>query len=73
VELLIGRLYNQSAAVIVTTNFLNLAPGAGQVQNEYARAMRPETLGDRIGARMFSRLQQMCAAVQIQGSDWRMK
>jgi DNA replication protein DnaC len=73
VELLISRLYNKSAAVIVTTNFPNLAPGAGQVQNEYARAVRPETLGDRIGARMWSRLQQMCAAVQIHGSDWRAK
>jgi DNA replication protein DnaC len=73
VELLIGSLYNKSAAVIVTTNFPNLAPGAGQVQNEYARAMRPETLGDRIGARMWSRLQQMCKTVQIHGSDWRAK
>jgi DNA replication protein DnaC len=73
VELLISRLYNKTAAVIVTTNFPNLAPGAGQVQNEYARAVRPETLGDRIGARMFSRLQQMCTAVPIHGSDWRMK
>jgi DNA replication protein DnaC len=75
VELLISRLYNKTAAVIVTTNFQNLAPGAGQVQNEnpYARAARPETLGDRIGARMWSRLQQMCTAVQIHGSDWRTK
>jgi DNA replication protein DnaC len=79
-ELLIGGLYNKAAAVIVTTNFLNLAPGAGQVQkeyeaqNEYARAMRPETLGDRIGQRMWSRLQQMCTTVvQIRGSDWRTK
>lgn len=73
IELLIGRLYNQSGAVVVTTNFPNLAAGAGQVQNDYARAMRPETLGDRIGARMWSRLQQMCAAVQIHGTDWRAK
>lgn len=73
VELLIGSLYNQSAAVIVTTNFPNLDAGAGQVQNEYSRAIRPETLGDRIGRRMWSRLQQMCAAVEMHGSDWRAK
>jgi DNA replication protein DnaC len=76
VELLIGGLYNRSAAVIVTTNFLNLGFGASQVQdeNEYARAARAETLGDRIGKRMWSRLQQMCTTVvQIHGSDWRAK
>jgi DNA replication protein DnaC len=79
VDLLIGGLYNKAAAVIVTTNFPNLAPGAGQVekeyqaQNEYTRLMRPETLGDRIGKRMWSRLQQMCTTVQIHAPDWRTK
>lgn len=69
-ELLIGQLYNRMTPVIVTTNLPNLAPGAA-APNEYARAARPETLGDRIGARMHSRLQQMCAAYTINGPDWR--
>lgn len=70
VELLIGELYNRCRPVIVTTNLANAAPGAGTA-NEYARAARAETLGDRIGARMFSRLQQMCAEIAISGPDWR--
>lgn len=73
IELLIGSLYNNRRSMIVTTNFPNLGPGSGQVQNEYARASRQETLGDRIGARMFSRLQQRCATVEINGPDWRSK
>lgn len=72
IELLIGNLYNSVRAVIVTTNLPNLAV-AGQTDNGYARSARPDTLGDRIGARMWSRLQQMCMAVDMSGPDWRSK
>jgi DNA replication protein DnaC len=34
-------------------------------------AMRTETLGDRIGARMFSRTQEMCLQIEIDGEDRR--
>ena len=33
--------------------------------------MRDETLGDRIGERMLSRLQEMCVAVEVHGKDFR--
>ena len=71
IELLIGGLYNRMAPVVVTTNLANLAPGANAGGNEYARAVRQETLGDRIGARMWSRLQQMCISVDMTGPDQR--
>jgi DNA replication protein DnaC len=73
IELLIGGLYNRCVPIIVTTNFANLSAG-GQAAggNEYARAARQETLGDRIGTRMWSRLQQMCLSVDMSGPDWRM-
>jgi len=75
IELLIGGLYNRIVPVIVTTNLANLPAGANvtNVTNEYARAARQETLGDRIGMRMWSRLQEMCVAVDMTGPDWRMK
>ncbi len=38
-----------------------------------ASAMREETLGDRIGERMRSRLQEMCVVVEMQGEDFRQK
>lgn len=71
-ELLIGQLYNRMTPVIVTTNLANL-PAGGQEPSSYQRAARPDTLGDRIGSRMFSRLQQMCTTVVVNGPDWRAK
>ena len=72
-ELLIGTLYNRSMPVIVTTNLCNRGPGAAYQDrdNEYARTTIQPTLGDRIGARMYSRLQQMCRPIEINGPDWR--
>jgi DNA replication protein DnaC len=35
------------------------------------KATRDETLGDRIGDRMRSRLMEMCVAVEMAGEDWR--
>jgi len=72
-ELLIGKLYNPAKPVIVTTNFRNAQPGDPYQDNEYKRAARPENLGDRIGRRMWSRLQQMCKPIEIDGPDWRQK
>jgi DNA replication protein DnaC len=69
-ELLIGGLYNRMVFTIVTTNLPNLPAGGGET-NGYERAARAETLGDRIGPRMFSRLQQMCRPVPVTGPDWR--
>jgi DNA replication protein DnaC len=70
IELLIGGLYNRLIPTIITTNLANRPPGAGE-SNGYERAARQETLGDRIGARMWSRLQQMCRTVEMSGADWR--
>jgi DNA replication protein DnaC len=76
-ETLIGTLYNTNKPVIVTTNLENIGPGESSAKhpaaNDYARVTRPETLGDRVGARMFSRLQQMCQEVHVYGPDWRAK
>ncbi len=35
------------------------------------RAARRETLGDRIGERMRSRLHEMCKKVEMEGPDYR--
>jgi DNA replication protein DnaC len=36
-------------------------------------AAREETLGDRIGERMRSRLQEMCVVIEMRGEDFRQK
>lgn len=69
--------YNDERTTIITTNYCDQRPG-GEVErgSNYAaaaRANREETLGDRIGERMRSRLHEMCRIVDIKGEDYRMK
>jgi DNA replication protein DnaC len=37
------------------------------------RAMREETLVDRIGERMRSRLAEMCVVIEMRGADFRQR
>jgi DNA replication protein DnaC len=70
---ILNTRYNDRRTTIITTNYANAGPlGAEPGQNGAARAaMREETLGDRIGERMRSRLQEMCVVVEMQGADFR--
>ena len=74
---ILNTRYNDKRTTIITTNYANLPPlGAGTAEGaaSHARAaMREETLGDRIGERMRSRLQEMCVVVEMQGEDFRQK
>jgi DNA replication protein DnaC len=74
---ILNTRYNDRRTTIITTNFANMPP-LGMVAGEGAAgqaraAMRDETLGDRIGERMRSRLQEMCVVVEMQGEDFRQK
>ena len=61
VAMVLNTRYNQKRVTIVTTNFENLPAGA----------QKEQTLGDRIGNRMRSRLLEMCREVKMQGADYR--
>ena len=72
--------YNHQRVTIITTNYPNDPPalatndaGEHSPRKAAARAAREETLGDRIGERMRSRLQQMCIPVWMQGRDFRQR
>ena len=76
VEHILNTRYVDKRTTIVTTNYPNLPageiPGAGGGPALVARhAAREETLGDRIGNRMWSRLQEMCVPVTMQAADYR--
>src|SRR5580700_4514121 len=60
VALILNTRYNDKRTTIITTNYADLAPGGS---NGAGRVMRDETLGDRIGERMRSRLAEMCVVV----------
>lgn len=58
---IINTRYNQRKATIFTTNYLDQAPPA------------EESLTDRVGARLRSRLYDMSRVIPIEGSDYRLR
>ncbi len=69
--LVLNRRYNAKRTTIVTTNYADLPPGGLTGASDAQQAVREETLGDRIGERMRSRLTEMCVRVEMRGSDYR--
>ncbi|HEX8137846.1 MAG TPA: ATP-binding protein [Pyrinomonadaceae bacterium] len=59
---IINTRYNDKKLTIFTTNYL-----------DGRRTERDETLEDRIGVRLRSRLYEMCRTIQIEGEDYRKK
>jgi len=79
VSLILNTRYNDNRTTIITTNFPNL-PARNFRSNVSSRsreaadhAASEETLGDRIGDRMRSRLHEMCRIVKMEGEDFRQK
>jgi DNA replication protein DnaC len=77
VNYILNSRYNDNKTTIITTNFPDGPEDTNfQVDNLRSpsaaeRAARAETLGDRIGERMRSRLHEMCKKVEIEGPDYR--
>ena len=79
VSLILNTRYNDKRTTIITTNFPNGPAGSddGNVsqlsgdKKRAAQAARGDTLGDRIGERMRSRLHEMCRIVEMEGQDFR--
>ncbi len=76
VNYLLNSRYNDNQTTIITTNFPDGEETDAEINNlrspsEAERAARRETLGDRIGERMRSRLHEMCKKVEIEGPDFR--
>jgi DNA replication protein DnaC len=70
VALVLNTRYNDKRTTIITTNYADLPPGGSSGANA-SRAVRDETLGDRIGERMRSRLAEMCVMIEMRGEDFR--
>jgi DNA replication protein DnaC len=76
VNYLLNSRYNNNKTTIITTNFPDGEETNAEIDNLRSpsateRAARRETLGDRIGERMRSRLHEMCKKVEISGPDYR--
>jgi DNA replication protein DnaC len=74
VSLILNTRYNDNRTTIITTNFADEPPASVARSLSSARAAaRDESLGDRIGERMRSRLHEMCRFVKMDGPDFRQK
>jgi DNA replication protein DnaC len=68
VSLVLNTRYNNNRTTIITTNFEDqAAAGVSGTLSAARNAVREETLGDRIGERMRSRLHEMCRIVRMTG------
>jgi DNA replication protein DnaC len=74
VSLILNTRYNDNRTTIITTNFEDQpAAGVSGPVSQIRSATRNETLGDRIGERMRSRLHEMCRIITLDGTDFRQK
>jgi DNA replication protein DnaC len=80
VALILNTRYNDKRTTLITTNYPNAQAGVGRAEGDRPRtaaardaerALREETLGDRIGNRMWSRLGEMCVELEMRGRDLR--
>jgi DNA replication protein DnaC len=67
---ILNTRYNDKRTTIITTNYADQPPGGASASGPQ-RAMREESLGDRVGERMRSRLAEMCVLIEMRGEDFR--
>ena len=68
VSLILNTRYNDKRTTLITTNYPNAPAALARASDKPARE---ESLGDRIGERMRSRLAEMCVEVEMRGNDLR--
>jgi DNA replication protein DnaC len=74
VSLILNTRYNNNRTTLITTNFEDRpAAGVSGGLSPVRAAAREESLGDRIGERMRSRLHEMCRIIKLDGPDFRQK
>lgn len=85
VQHILNMRYNEQRTTILTTNYANepaMLVRKEALAEDGKRKNRPQeggggsmntedTLGDRIGERMFSRIQEMCLVLKMEGGDFR--
>lgn len=69
---IINHRYNQKRTTVITSNFEDREANY-QVLTDGSQVSREETLTERIGHRLRSRLYEMCKVIKIPGADFRIK
>jgi DNA replication protein DnaC len=75
IGLVLNARYNEKRVTILTTNYADEMPGsaepAARLPGGQRVVVKEDTLADRIGARMRSRLFEMCRTVEVFAPDFR--
>ncbi|MCB9743599.1 MAG: ATP-binding protein [Alphaproteobacteria bacterium] len=75
IDELISRRYNAMKTTLATTNYAMKARTPGPKAPRFAEPnlaqVTPQTLGERVGERVYSRLREMCSFVPVVGEDYR--
>ena len=69
---ILNSRYNRKLTTIITTNFEDRVREPRSM-GDGARLPSEETLEERIGVRLRSRLHEMCKVIQLEGEDFRAK
>src|SRR5215469_4671432 len=75
IGLVLNARYNERRVTILTTNYLDEVPNADPAprlpNGDRVKVVKEDSIGDRIGARMRSRLYEMCRTVEVFAPDFR--
>jgi len=72
VAYILNSRYNRKLATVITTNFED-RPREIRMASDGSRVATEETLEERIGMRLRSRLYEMCKVIHLEGDDFRAK
>ncbi len=71
---ILNKRYNDKRVTLLTTNYLDQSDSETAIplpSGQRISTTREESLVDRIGQRVRSRLHEMCRKVEISSADWR--
>lgn len=71
IDEVVSRRYNAMTCTIVTTNYPPRPATGAEAPNAALSTAHTQTLGDRVGDRVLSRLREMCVTVEVGGLDFR--
>lgn len=71
IDEIVSRRYNAMGCILGTSNYRPGSPTGAPPPNLAKPEFESQSLGDRVGWRVHSRLQQMCTFVPTRGQDYR--
>ena len=70
---IVCKRYNRKQLTLFTTNFPLKRDNTRRQEENQPPAPPLETLAERVSERVYSRLQEMCTPILMDGEDWRVK